>query len=124
MRARWYRDVTGRFITRDPLEGTCCYPLSWNPYIYTWNNPVNRIDPSGRDLVEDTLLRSKLSQETKDVLIPVYYGIKYICYSVLIVTLTATPFTGPITGQSPLPWFVTVWCTALAAQSVDFGGPK
>lgn len=47
MRARWYREVTGRFMTRDPSEGTCCYPLTWNPYIYTWDNPVNRIDPSG-----------------------------------------------------------------------------
>src|SRR5438094_5612569 len=45
--ARYYREATGRFWTRDPLEGAKCLPLTLNPYVYTWQNPVNRIDPSG-----------------------------------------------------------------------------
>ncbi|HEY6972242.1 MAG TPA: RHS repeat-associated core domain-containing protein [Candidatus Angelobacter sp.] len=56
MRARWYREVTGRFISRDPLEGTCCKPLTWNPYIYTWDNPVNRVDPTGRGILDEAYL--------------------------------------------------------------------
>jgi len=48
MRARWYRETTGRFMSRDPLEGVLCCGLSWNPYIYVKDNPVNAIDPTGR----------------------------------------------------------------------------
>jgi RHS repeat-associated protein len=56
LRARWYRPATGRFISRDPEEGSRDLPLSFNPYIYTSDNPVNRIDPTGRaDAVEVAL---------------------------------------------------------------------
>ncbi len=42
-RARYYDPLTGRFLTRDPagiVDGA-------NVYVYTGNNPVNRVDPSG-----------------------------------------------------------------------------
>jgi RHS repeat-associated protein len=53
MRARWYRGGTGRFISRDPVEGVLCCGLSWNPYLYVKDNSVNYIDPSGRSLYEE-----------------------------------------------------------------------
>jgi RHS repeat-associated protein len=40
LRARYYDPVIGRFLTRDPLPGG-------HPYMYSGNNPVNRVDPSG-----------------------------------------------------------------------------
>jgi RHS repeat-associated protein len=49
MRARWYRQATGRFMSRDPIEGVMCCGLSWNSYIYTRENPVNRLDPNGTE---------------------------------------------------------------------------
>ena len=53
MRARWYQETNGRFISRDPVEGVLCCGMSWNPYIYSKNNPVNSVDPTGEaDLVE------------------------------------------------------------------------
>jgi len=53
LRARYYRQSTGRFWTRDPIEGKLCCGLSWNPYLYVKDNAVNRIDPTGRvDLFE------------------------------------------------------------------------
>ena len=74
LRARYYNPATGRFMSRDPKEYT---PLKWtgdplnstgNPpldskrlhkYLYAGGDPVNAIDPTGRDwegfaiLVED-----------------------------------------------------------------------
>jgi RHS repeat-associated protein len=53
LRARYYRMPTGRFLTMDPMLGTsCCKSRSClfggDSYAYASNDPVNRIDPSGR----------------------------------------------------------------------------
>jgi hypothetical protein len=40
---------TGRFWTMDSYEGNNAGPLSLHKYLYTANNPVNRMDPSGHD---------------------------------------------------------------------------
>ena len=50
LRARYYNQETGRFWARDPEGGVLCTPLTLNPYIYTWADPVNQIDPTGRDV--------------------------------------------------------------------------
>jgi RHS repeat-associated protein len=44
--ARYYDPSIGRFISVDPLaeENT-----AWSPYSYSKNNPLNRIDPDGRN---------------------------------------------------------------------------
>jgi RHS repeat-associated protein len=41
LRARWYWPETGSFLSRDPVEGEPAY-------LYVWGNPINYIDPSGR----------------------------------------------------------------------------
>jgi RHS repeat-associated protein len=43
LRARVYDPVTGQFLTRDPLE-----EVTREPYVYAYDNPLNRTDPSGR----------------------------------------------------------------------------
>ena len=53
LRARYLNQATGRFWARDPIEGTKCCGLSWNPYVYARNNPVNASDPTGRGFIED-----------------------------------------------------------------------
>lgn len=58
LRARYYRQATGRFWMRDPIEGRLCCGLSWNPYIFVEGNPANAIDPTGRaDLEEDAFIQ-------------------------------------------------------------------
>ncbi|MCG2796654.1 MAG: hypothetical protein L6427_12500, partial [Actinomycetia bacterium] len=47
MGARFYNPETGRFISRDPLSGHDEIPLSRNPYIYAYDDPVNMRDLSG-----------------------------------------------------------------------------
>jgi RHS repeat-associated protein len=65
LRARYFNPVTGRFLTRDPYEPCGCStcgcscgrdPSALHKYMYGAANPVNRIDPSGRDTAVETAL--------------------------------------------------------------------
>lgn len=49
LRKRYYDPETGRFLSKDPFPGFITEPQTVNPYPYTANNPVNRIDPLGLD---------------------------------------------------------------------------
>jgi RHS repeat-associated protein len=45
--ARYDTSRLGRFTSPDPLPGALVEPQSLNRYLYTANDPVNKIDPSG-----------------------------------------------------------------------------
>jgi RHS repeat-associated protein/uncharacterized repeat protein (TIGR01451 family) len=49
LRARYYQPETGRFITKDPWRGHVQQPPTLNRYVYVTNNPVNLVDPGGRN---------------------------------------------------------------------------
>jgi RHS repeat-associated protein len=49
--ARYYNPATGRFMSRDPEAGNRFDPASLHNYLYADGDPVNRIDPSGRDAI-------------------------------------------------------------------------
>jgi RHS repeat-associated protein len=51
-RARYLSVSTGRFWTMDTFEGRSEDPLSLHKYLYTGANPVNRIDPKGKDFID------------------------------------------------------------------------
>jgi RHS repeat-associated protein len=44
---RFYNPSLGRFLTRDPAQGVAGNPQTFNEYVYSLNNPVMLIDPSG-----------------------------------------------------------------------------
>jgi len=48
LRARYYDQNVGRFITTDPQVGDPQSPASLHKYLYANNNPVNFTDPTGR----------------------------------------------------------------------------
>jgi RHS repeat-associated protein len=47
LRARYYNAMTCRFTTMDSFQGITQRPQTFAAYLYTADNPVNRIDPSG-----------------------------------------------------------------------------
>jgi RHS repeat-associated protein len=52
--ARYYRAGVGRFTTIDPvttIEENLVDPQRWNRYAYARNNPLNYVDPDGRDAI-------------------------------------------------------------------------
>jgi RHS repeat-associated protein len=59
LRARYYNPTTGRFASRDPEDGDLFDPKSLHKYLYANGDPINGIDPMGReDLIECALLGS------------------------------------------------------------------
>jgi len=44
---RYYDFTSGRFITKDPVEGNIRLPISLHKYMYVYNNPIIFIDPLG-----------------------------------------------------------------------------
>ncbi len=55
LRTRYYVTDAGRFIRRDTYEGTLTDPVSLHKYVYTHNDPVNLIDPSGLTPLSDAI---------------------------------------------------------------------
>jgi RHS repeat-associated protein len=47
LRARYYHQALGRFLSLDPVLGAPHDPLARHPYLYAQANPVNRTDPTG-----------------------------------------------------------------------------
>jgi RHS repeat-associated protein len=47
LRDRYYNQATGRFETQDSYEGDIQKPLTLHKYVYTADNPVNFVDPTG-----------------------------------------------------------------------------
>lgn len=46
--ARYYNTMTGRFMSRDPEDGIPPDPVSLHRNLYAADDPINRIDPTGR----------------------------------------------------------------------------
>jgi RHS repeat-associated protein len=54
--ARYYNPQTGRFLSRDPEDGKIKIPATLHKYLYANGDPVNRIDPRGREADEEAVL--------------------------------------------------------------------
>ncbi|MBN1582957.1 MAG: PKD domain-containing protein, partial [Anaerolineae bacterium] len=52
LRARYYALGTGRFLSWDPWQGSIQQPSSLHKYLYTGDNPIKLVDPSGRQECE------------------------------------------------------------------------
>ncbi len=55
LRARWYHPGLGRFLTVDPIGGDRKDPRTIAPYTYVVDDPLNRIDPTGRFFLVEAL---------------------------------------------------------------------
>ncbi|WP_240151772.1 RHS repeat domain-containing protein [Oleiagrimonas citrea] len=52
MQARYYDQMTGRFLSRDPLGSSPGGIFDFNRYAYAYNNPIVNMDPAGCGLVQ------------------------------------------------------------------------
>ena len=57
LRARYYNPNTGRFLSRDPNAGYLDKPASLHKYLYANGDPVNGLDPTGREAMFETGIR-------------------------------------------------------------------
>ena len=115
LRARYYRMPTGRFLTRDPVEGRKCCGLSWNPYIYVKDNPVNLVDPTGRETLVEFVQIVK-----KEVLPTVWFAVRLGCYVQNVTLASAELISRAVTGEwFPVPLPITVPCAVVGG----LGGP-
>ncbi|KAF0245105.1 MAG: RHS repeat-associated core domain-containing protein, partial [bacterium] len=48
LRSRFLNTATGRFLTQDKFPGSTEDPQSLHKYLYVANDPVNKVDPTGR----------------------------------------------------------------------------
>ncbi len=53
LRARYYNPQTGRFLSRDPEDGNPTDPKTLHKYLYADGDPVNAMDPRGREAGEE-----------------------------------------------------------------------
>jgi RHS repeat-associated protein len=116
LRARYYNPITGRFMSRDPNEPQVIVPAQYNPiesnrkpvdpkklhkYLYAGGDPVNRIDPSGRDDEEEY---GFLYTEIQTGLTAYEYGFalgvaaKYACYADVLYALAHYLYTSEMVG--------------------------
>jgi RHS repeat-associated protein len=55
LRARYMNPLTGRFMSRDPLDGWLTNPKTLHKYLYAQGNPVNLADPTGKAAAAPTM---------------------------------------------------------------------
>jgi len=51
LRARYYNPATDRFLSRDPEPGNIAIPDTLHKYLYAGGEPVDWVDPSGREAI-------------------------------------------------------------------------
>ncbi|MBU6399281.1 MAG: hypothetical protein KGS61_03100, partial [Verrucomicrobia bacterium] len=62
LRARYLDPTSGRFWTMDPFEGSPTDPSTLHKYAYCANNPVNRLDPSGKSYLMEMGVSASISE--------------------------------------------------------------
>ena len=56
LRARYYNPAIARFITLDAYRGSIYDPPSLHKYLYAYNDPINKFDPSGEMTLVGTMV--------------------------------------------------------------------
>ncbi len=73
LRARYYDQASGRFISTDPAEGSATDPVSLHRYLYANADPVRYADPSG-ETTEGNLVGVYAGIIIVGILVTAYYG--------------------------------------------------
>ena len=107
LRARPYKASNGRFLTIDPqVEKELLPPISLNRYIYANGDPVNEIDPTGRDAVEYGILGLSGKQIVNLVSMSFQLAVSKTAYQSAIVQNASAPLS-TVPGKIALVSLVT-----------------
>ena len=92
LRARYYNPLTGRFMSRDPEDGKAVDPKTLHKYLYAGGDPVDAIDPRGRDIIEYDLgiLAEYNPVEVGEVAVTRFVVKTLVCTSLAVLTATLT----------------------------------
>src|SRR5262249_37772937 len=71
LRARYYMQALGRFLTTDPEEGNVYDPPSLHRYLYAKSNPVNDRDPSGRESLLEVAVSNFIVKVVSETLLTI-----------------------------------------------------
>jgi RHS repeat-associated protein len=101
-RARYYNNTTGRFWSMDTYEGDRQSPGSLHKYLYSQSDPINHVDPSGRQ-VSDIVIAVTIA-----FTIAALAGVAYLQYGGLrehfgLIWSPNIDWSAPIQSQSNTP---------------------
>ncbi len=75
LRARYYNPLTGRFMSRDPENGTLSDPASLHRYLYAGGDPINAFDPTGRaELFQSAIITGGSAMTSTEIAIAAVAG--------------------------------------------------
>ena len=120
LRARYYNPNTGRFLSRDPLDGQAKDPASLHKYLYAGGDPVNSIDPLGRESMLETGSLDVLIDEPALPALREFGGVaaRLLC----VAFMKVAPYFSTWPAGAPSPIGVPVWLIKLIAALCTGGG--
>ncbi len=127
LRARYYDQGVGTFVSRDSFGGVESDPVTLHKYLYTGNSPVDRIDPSGNTwtLSGAVTVAAITGIVVNSVLDGINGGFRGIVKGILVGIAQATIFAftvgalGVVLGFSAIATFLyTVGLTLFAAFAI------
>ena len=77
LRARYYDQSNGRFISQDPLSGSNDDPVSLHRYLYANADPIDNYDPTGKETLCEILVANIIGISVGAVVGAVTYGVRY-----------------------------------------------
>ncbi len=99
LRARYYNPSTGRFMSRDPLDGKSIDPKTLHKYLYASGDPVNASDPTGRELLENW--------ELDNTILPEIRSIRFTGAQVRCLIWAAITVLNAVTNHTNWAWIAT-----------------
>jgi RHS repeat-associated protein len=117
LRARYYNQSTGRFMSKDPNAGYIDRPTTLHKYLYAGGDPVNGLDPSGRDAILQFLFTSV--EITTTVPAQLWYTCAVVtAYSLVSDTLEVLGGELAAKAVPTLPKLIQVGCGWIAVAGV------
>jgi len=89
LRARYYNPLNGLFNRTDPFSGNLHDPQSLHKYLYCHNNPVNKVDPSGKFALCDIVITAAIIGAVVGLFLPAESFVERTRNALLMAVLAA-----------------------------------